>query len=201
MKRRMTKSRTRIEPKMLRLLFLKSFILVYLCLISFTLFVFHWRPESLGAFIMSLEYSIRNASIYSYFTSFWQISRGFHFINQQLEKLRLSKYGRRKHGQEIRDLWVLHSRLSHMAERVNRIYGLQMLLSRLDYMAFSIIYGYVGILFLRSSLSALKLVGASIYFLRTVDFFLNDYICELTTRYQSQPKHRITEGKMSKEVD
>ncbi|KAH8382646.1 hypothetical protein KR009_004589 [Drosophila setifemur] len=199
--RKITKSKSEIDPKLRRLFYLKFFIFAYICVTSFTVIcLVFFGSEPIGEMLMNTEYNIRNVTIYSYFTSFWQISKGFDFINQQLEKLASSKCRRRQNVREIRDLWDLHSRLSHMAQRISRIYSLQMLVGRLDYMVFSIIYGYVGIVLMRPSFYPLKYFAGLVYILRTIDYFLNDYICELTTRYQSQPKPRITEGKMCKEL-
>ncbi|KAH8401183.1 hypothetical protein KR009_003541 [Drosophila setifemur] len=199
--RKMSKSGVQIKPKLRRLLYLKSFIFAYLCLISFALVLdIDSGMRILEAVIINVEYSIRNAITYSYFASFWQVSIGFDYVNHELEKLACSEYGTRKYAQKIRGLWDLHSLLSRMSHRINRIFSLQMLVTRMDYMAFAIIFGYVGMLFINEEASVARLLAASIYFLRSADFFLNDYICEVTAQYQCQQKHTLTEGNISEEL-
>lgn len=81
-----------------------------------------------------------------------------------------------------------------MASRISRVYGVQMLVSRTEYVLFAVVYGYVGIIFLFQGMSLMLIHAGLIYFIRALDFFLNDVICDLTARYQSYPKHELIEG-------
>lgn len=178
-------------PQLRRLLHLKSFTFAYLTLGSLGSLVF-LDSGFLEASLINMGYSILNLTTFFYFSSFWQVARGYDFVNQQLEKRTLEE--------EIRNLWSLHLLLSRMAQRINRIYGVQMLVSRLDYIIFTTVYGYVGMIVLHEGITPFIFHAILIYIVRTADFFLNDFICELTIRCQCYPKHETSEGKMSQEV-
>ncbi|XP_016946467.1 putative gustatory receptor 59b [Drosophila biarmipes] len=169
----MVRAGRKANPKLQRLLHLKSFTLTYLCLASMLTLLkldsgFHY------ALLINIAYSILNATTYFYFTSFWQIARGYDFVNHEMEELlKALRSGRNTTKYSaLRDLWSLHANLSVMARRINRVYGIQMMVSRTDYVVFTIIY----------------------------DFFLNDLVCDLISRYQCLPKHDITEGKVTQQL-
>ncbi|KAH8347668.1 hypothetical protein KR084_000102, partial [Drosophila pseudotakahashii] len=185
----------------------KTCTLSYLC-ISYllTIFVYQWRmqwSQILYSQLVNTFLTIQIVSTYFYFVSFWQIARGYDFVNQQLEEIISDKsMDSRDKEEELRSLWALHASLSRTVRRINRHYGPQMLATRFDYFMFSIINGYMGTIYAQydQTPSFEKLYGALIYWIRSIDFFLNDYICDVVTGYQSQPKHFVTEGSMSNEM-
>lgn len=197
-----------MSPKLRRLFLLKTFALTYLCLAYlFAFFVWEWWMVSwiyvLKALLVNISFNILIASTYFYFVSFWQIVRGYDFVNQQLEEVTSARWDdRREQAEQLQSLWALHASLSRTAQRINRHYGPQMLASRFDHFIFAIINGYLGTLYAHSedTPAVESIYGFFLYWIRSVDFFLNDYICDLVTQYQSQPKYTVTEGHMSREV-
>ncbi|XP_020810058.1 putative gustatory receptor 59b [Drosophila serrata] len=192
--RKMEQAGMRRNAKLQRLLSFKTFTFSFLCVAPLTFL----GSVTLDSFIVNAAYSILNATTYFYFASFWQIARGFVYVNEEIAKIIVG--GLELNNEELRDLWYLHSTLSRMAHRINRNYGLQMIVSRLDFIIYTIIFGYVGMIFLHEGITLIKFYASLLYLVRTVDFFLNDFICELTSRYQSHPKHEISEGVMSQEL-
>ncbi|XP_052841222.1 LOW QUALITY PROTEIN: putative gustatory receptor 59b [Drosophila gunungcola] len=207
--REMTRTGKRLNSKLRQLFLVKTFTLSYLCL-SYFLGIFLYQslfklPWSLAwnGFLVNLFLSILILVTYFYFISFWQIARGFDFVNERLEEVISDQsMGSKSQAEEIRSLWALHATLSRTALGINRHYGPQMLASRFDYFIFSIIYGYIGTVSMNydQTTSMEKFYGALVYWIRSVDFFMNDYICELVTQYQSQPKYFATKGSMSNEL-
>ncbi|KAH8253847.1 hypothetical protein KR032_007100 [Drosophila birchii] len=189
--RKMERAGLRRNQKLQRLLHLKSFIFAFLNLGPLLAMLF--QSDFIKAALISLGYSIIYLTTYFYFASFWQLARGYDFVSQQLGSGKTS-------AEEIRNLWSLHFRLGRMARRINKIYGLQMLACRLDHIISSIIYGHAGIHFVNKGITFLGAYSTLILLLRTVDFFLNDFVCELTLRYQCQPKDELSEGAMSREL-
>ncbi|KAH8291130.1 hypothetical protein KR054_008886 [Drosophila jambulina] len=190
--RRMERAGLRPNPQLQRLRHLKSFTLTYLIFVSLVPLCF-LETGILMALLVNIGYSILHLTTYFYFASFWQIAKGYDLINQQLGSGKTP-------GEEIRNLWSLHTLLGRMARRINRIYGLQMLVCRLDYILSTIIYSYVGIIIMYYGVSFLFLHATSLILLRTVDIFLNDFVCELSQRYQCQPKDEVSEGIMPQEL-
>ncbi|KAH8291123.1 hypothetical protein KR054_008885 [Drosophila jambulina] len=206
--REMLRAGKRMSPKLRRLFLLKTFTLTYLCLAYImAIFVWQWEHPSwtivMKALLINTSFNILIASTYFYFVSFWQIARGYDFVNQQLEEITSAEWDDvKEQAEELRSLWALHANLSRTAQRINRHYGPQMLGSRFDHFTFLIINGYLGTLVAHSndSPSVEKVYGFFLYWIRSMDFFLNDYICDLVTQYQSKPKSFITESHMSKEL-
>ncbi|EDV37184.2 uncharacterized protein Dana_GF11555 [Drosophila ananassae] len=180
------------SPDLGRLLCMKSFTLAYL-----TLSAMLWIPmaegiwDMLSQLITIIAYCILNATTYLYFLSFWQVARGFDFINQQQERC---------DSEELLDLWALHSTLRRMASKINDIYGLQMLASRIDFIVFTIVFGYAGIIYSQSYFSMYKVFSVIVYWVRSLDFFLNDYISDLVSLYESQSNSSPNEFPSSKEM-
>ncbi|XP_016927535.3 putative gustatory receptor 59b [Drosophila suzukii] len=205
--REMSRTGKEMNSKLRRMFALKTFTLSYLC-ISYILVacVYQWRmPWSyiLYAQLVNTFLTIQIVSTYFYFVSFWQIARGYDFVNQHMEDIISDRsMDSKDQVEELRSLWALHASLSRTARRINRHYGPQMLATRFDYFMFSIINGYMGTIYSKydHSASVEKIYGALIYWIRSVDFFLNDYMCDVLTEYQRQTKCYITEGKMSKEL-
>ncbi|XP_016972807.1 putative gustatory receptor 59b [Drosophila rhopaloa] len=205
--REMSRTGKGINSKLRQLFILKTFTLSYLCL-SYLLGIFicqYGLPSShvwIG-FLVNIFLSILILNTYFYFISFWQIARGYDIVSQRLKEISLDKsMDPKAQAEEIRGLWALHATLSRTARGINRHYGPQMLASRFDYFMFSIINGYLGTVYSHydQSDSIDKFFGALLYWIRSFDFFLNDYICDLVTQYQNQPKYFVTEGSMSNEM-
>ncbi|KAH8309317.1 hypothetical protein KR059_008067 [Drosophila kikkawai] len=190
--RKMERAELTSNPQLRRLLLLKSFTSAYLSFVPMASVLFI-KSGFLMSCLVNLSYSILNLTSYFYFASVWQIARGYDFVNQQLCP------GRALEG-EIKNLWSLHLLFGRMAHRINRIYGVQMLVCRLDYIVSSIIYGYVGLIFMFKGITPLAVHAALILVVRTVDVFLDEFICELSLRYQCQPMDEVSEGKMSQEL-
>ncbi|XP_022222342.2 putative gustatory receptor 59b [Drosophila obscura] len=196
-----------INSKLRRLFYIKTLTMTFLCL-SYFLGTFLFTDNvtftmKMSAILINNGYNILIATTHLYFVSLWQIARGYDFVNQQLEEL-ISTRAPLTPGytEELRCLWSIHAILSRTANKINRIYGRQMLASRLDYITFTVINGYIGAIYSRSQPTHLyqKCFGGLIYWIRTVDFFITDYICDLVTEYQSMPKDTVSEGVMSDEL-
>ncbi|XP_020810059.1 putative gustatory receptor 59b [Drosophila serrata] len=190
--RNMDRAGLRPNPQLRRLLHLKSFTLAYMNISSVATMLFQ-QSGVLKTLQNSFAYSILNITTYFYFASNWQIARGYDCLNQQLGSGRTSE-------EEIRNLWSLHLLLGRMAQRINRIYGLQMLVCRLDYIICDIVGGYISIIFQNQGFNFRVVHATSILLARSLDFFINDLICELSQRYQCHPKDEASERIMSQAV-
>ncbi|KAH8252290.1 hypothetical protein KR038_002380 [Drosophila bunnanda] len=205
--REMSRTGKRMNSKLQRLFALKTFTLTYLCC-AYMMSILVWRWGQSWTYIMkalliNMSFNILIASTYFYFVSLWHIARGYDFVNQQLQEITSADWNDLKEqAEELRSLWALHATLSRTAQRINRHYGPQMLASRFDHFIFSIINGYLGTVSVRheDAASIENVYGFFLYWIRSLDFFLNDYICDLMTEYQSEHKSYMTEGHMSKEL-
>ncbi|XP_016946468.1 putative gustatory receptor 59b [Drosophila biarmipes] len=205
--REMSRRGKKVSSKLLRIFNLKTLTVSYLCFAYLLVVcVYQWRlpwPHNLYAQLVNTFLTIQIVSTYFNFVSFWQIARGYDFVNQQMKDV-ISDESRdsKDQAEELRALWALHASLGRTARRINRHYGPQMLANRFDYFMFSIINGYMGTIYSQydHSASVEKIYGALIYWVRSADFFLNDYICDVLTEYQAQSKCFVTEGEMSKEL-
>ncbi|XP_043645019.1 putative gustatory receptor 59b [Drosophila teissieri] len=191
-----------------RMFIIKAFTLTYLCL-SYILavFIYQWRVPSwshlCNGLLINFSLTILVVTTFFYFVSLMHVARGFDFVNQQLEEIVCSQsMGLKKKEDELRSLWALHIKLCNTARRINKHYGPQMLALRFDYFIFSVINVCMGTIYSISEQepNLEKFFGSILYWTRSVDFFLNDYICNLVTEYQSQPKLFATEGCMSNEL-
>ncbi|XP_017145603.1 putative gustatory receptor 59b [Drosophila miranda] len=205
--REMGRAEKKMNSKLRRLFYIKTLTTSYLSL-CYVLGTFLLSDEltfsmMLSAFLINNGYNILIATTHFYFVSFWQVARGYDFVNQQLEELISTRSPLTSgYAEELRSLWSLHASLSQTAHKINRIYGRQMLASRFDYITFTVINGYLGLMY--SSREPINLFEKCyeglLYLIRTVDFFMTDYICDMVAQYQSMPKHTASEGVMSKEV-
>ncbi|XP_022232332.2 putative gustatory receptor 59b isoform X3 [Drosophila obscura] len=205
--REMRRAGKQMNSKLQRLLYMKSFTLLFLCL-CYILGTFKYNggftvPMFLTCLLINNGYNFLIATPHLYFVSFWQVARGYDFVNQQLEELISTRSPLASgYAEELRSIWSLHARLSRTAHKINTIYGRQMLAARLDYLSFAVINSYFGIIFslgVQSNYFA-KLYGALLCCTRMMDFFMADYICDLVAQYQSTAKHTVSEGIMSDEV-
>ncbi|EDV56745.1 putative gustatory receptor 59b [Drosophila erecta] len=206
--REMLRTGKKMNSLIRRMFFLKTFTLTYSCL-SYILavLVYQWRAQSwsnlFNGLLVNISLTILVVTTFFYFVSLMHVARGFDFVNQQLEDIVSSQsMDFKKKAHELRSLWALHSNLSNTARRINKHYGPQMLALRFDYFIFSVINCCIGTIYSNSDQESSfeKFFGSLLYWARSVDFFLNDYICNLVTEYQSQPKFFATEGSMSNEL-
>lgn len=199
------RSGKQMDPNLRRIFYIKSFTLTSLCWGYFlALFIFQWGQSwsfILDALLINTAYSILISNTYFYFVSFWQIAKGFDLVNQQL--VEIVAVGLESRAEEIRSLWALHGDLCRAANRINRHYGPQMLFSRLDYFMFTVLNGYMGMVFARfpETLFMHKFYGAFLFWIRSVDFYLNDYICYVVTQYQRGPRITHIEDDLTQEVN
>ncbi|EDW31779.1 GL10776 [Drosophila persimilis] len=205
--REMGRAEKKMNSKLRRLFYVKTLTTSYLSL-CYILGTFLFSDEltfsmMLSAFLINNGYNILIATTHFYFVAFWQVARGYDFVNQQLEELISTPSPlTSRYTEEMRSLWSFHASLSQTAHKINRIYGRQMLASRFDYIIFTVINGYIGTIYTSSEPTTLfaKCYGGLLYWIRTVDFFMTDYICDLVAQYQSMPKHTASEGVMSNEL-
>ncbi|XP_017096412.2 putative gustatory receptor 59b [Drosophila bipectinata] len=203
--REFKQSGMQMDPNLRRVFYIKTFTLTYLCFGYFlALFIFQWGQSwafFLDTLLINTAYSILITNTYFYFVSFWQIAKGFDLVSQQFAEIVAGRLEGR--AEELRNLWALHEDLCRVVHQINRYYGPQMLFSRFDYFMFTVLNGYMGMVFAHSkdTLIMEKWYGAFIFWIRSVDFFLNDYICHLVTQYQSGPKIIYFEDDMTQEVN
>lgn len=203
----MSRTGRRISSKLQRLLQVKTLSLTYLC-VAFLLSILIYQWDMPWLFVLEglltvVSFTIQVAIRYLHFVSFWQIVRGYDFVNHQLEEITSVRLGSKTEAKELGKLWSLHATLSRAARRLNGYYGPQMVACRFDYFMFTIVNGYFAAIYghYDRKLTIDKCFGASIYWVRSLDFFLNDYICDLVIEYQSKAKYMVTEGsRMSNEV-
>ncbi|XP_068147534.1 putative gustatory receptor 59b [Drosophila tropicalis] len=202
----------RNEPEISRLLttlfYLKCFTTVYLSVNSLVSF-FEWLEFSsllsvLAALFFNFGINILGSAVFCYFLALWRMSLGFECINREINRI-ISSSSSASHADlvTLRQLWSVHAQLSRTVLNVNRMYGLQMLVARFYYVTFTVIYGYWGIFFTFDTNASFWWIiyGSLTYTIRTLDFYLLDYICDLIVKYQSPPKHEVTEGNWFKELN
>ncbi|XP_017053606.1 putative gustatory receptor 59b [Drosophila ficusphila] len=205
--REISRSGNHINSKLCQFFYLKSFTVGYVCA-SYIVSVFIFAQKlslhhQIAGFLVNTFLNILVASTYLYFVSFWQIARGYDFVNQQLEEIFTTQRTNSKaRAKQLQSLWALHASLKRTAQMINRHYGLQMLAARFDFCMFSILNGYMGSIYAHSNQASAmeKLFGAVLHCTRAADFFLNDYICDIVTEYQNKPKYFVTEGNTCKEL-
>ncbi|BFG06276.1 putative gustatory receptor 59b [Drosophila madeirensis] len=203
----MERAGKQMSAKLRRLFYVKSLTLTYLFLCYVLGACLHdgrfTLPMWLASVLLNNGYTILIAMPHLYFVSFWHVALGYDFVNQQLAELIATRSPLAAgYAEELRSLWSLHARLSRMAHKLNRIYGRQMLASRFDFVAFTIVNSYLGIIFSLSEPAPFyaKVYGALLGSTRTMDFLMTDYICDLVARYQSKPQHNISEGIMCRQL-
>ncbi|XP_034650125.1 putative gustatory receptor 59b [Drosophila subobscura] len=199
LKHEMGRTQNKVNLKLRRLFYTKTLTTLYLLLCTILeVLLFNEDYSTTAIFDLILTYYgslILISSTHCYFVSLWQVARGYDFLHQQLEEL-ISTRSPLTSGytEELRSLWSLHASLSRTAQKINRIYGRQMLASRFDYIIFSVITSYTAIIYTLSDPGPLfaKYFGA-FYGIRTLDFFMTDYICDLMCEYQRMPKDTVSE--------
>ncbi|KMY95960.1 putative gustatory receptor 59b [Drosophila simulans] len=206
--REMLRTGKKMNSLLRRMFFLKTLTLTYSCL-SYILavFIYQWRAQNWSNFcnglLVNISLTILVVTTFFYFISLWHVAKGYDFVNQQLKEVVASQsMDSKRKSKELRSLWALHRNLSYTARRINKHYGPQMLALRFDYFIYSIINGCIGTIYSTTDQepSFEKVFGSLIYWARSFDFFLNDYICDLVSEYQIQPKFFAPESSMSNEL-
>ncbi|XP_033235093.1 putative gustatory receptor 59b [Drosophila pseudoobscura] len=205
--REMGRAGKQMNSTLRRLFYLKTLTLSCMCLWHFLQsFIFigvSSLSKILGLIIINSGFMILMSIVHCYFVSLWKVAIGYDFVNQQLEELIATRSPLiSRYAEELRSLWSLHASLSLTAHKINRIYGRQMLASRFEYITFTAVDSYMEIIyyFSESAPAISKCFGISFFSIRTIDFFMADYICDLVAQYQSMPKHTASEGVMSNEL-
>ncbi|XP_033156722.1 putative gustatory receptor 59b [Drosophila mauritiana] len=141
--------------------------------------------------------------VYLHFLYFWNITRGYEFINLRIEDLlpAIEPLTRRQ-IREIHHLWALHAHLERISMRLKRSCGLQLLAMRLEYFLHCIILCFVVIAIPQRASPP----NAATYFLsficcvRSLEIFIIDYLLETMSTYHSKPMDAVIEGRMCKEL-
>lgn len=206
--REMLRTGKKMNSLLRRMFFLKTFTLTYSCL-SYILavFIYQWKAQNwsnlCNGLLVNISLTILFVNTFFYFTSLWHVARGYDLVNQQLNEIvACQSMDLERKSKELRGLWALHRNLSYTARRINKHYGPQMLAMRFDYFIFSIINACIGTIYSTTDQepSFEKIFGSLIYWVRSFDFFLNDYICDLVSEYQIQQKFFAPESSLSNEV-
>lgn len=160
----------------------------------------------LATLILYNALNIAPVAAHRYFISLWYISCVYRYINCRMDKLVSSVRSRELTRKELRKfyrLWSLHVRLGRCTKRINKVHGLLVLAARFDFISFSSIFGYYGLIFMFSSrkLPVYSCVyRILIFYTRMLDCFLMDKMCDITIQYQNASHHEASEGVFPKEV-
>lgn len=159
--------------------------------------------QLLADLTINTAFNIMIGGVYLHFLYFWNITRGYEFINLRIEDLLPAiEPLTRKQIREIHHLWALHAHLERISMRLKRSCGLQLLAMRLDYFLHCIILCFVVI----AVPQRVSPPNAATYFLsficcvRSLEIFIIDYLLETMSTYHSKPMDAVIEGSMSKEV-
>ncbi|KAH8347667.1 hypothetical protein KR084_000101 [Drosophila pseudotakahashii] len=209
--RKMTRSGKCASSRLRRILILKKFSFAFLWLGNFITVLVFWlwtrydRSMLFGDLLITCGLNMMVMCAYFHFVTFWNIARGYEFVNQRMDDLIPAlKPHTWLEKKEIYHLWAMHLKLGRIAQRLQRVCGLQMLAWRLNYFLRTIILGFYYLIYLNhtknSTPAYVKYYVSITCFVQSVGFFLNDYIVELASEYQSKPKDTIIEGIMTKET-
>jgi len=209
--RNMTRYGKTTSPKLRKLFIFKTYLSATLWLtdiLTVAIFLRWVRTDILmliGDMFICTGFNIMVSSAYLHFMSFWNIARGYEFVNQRMDELiPVKKPYTSLEKEQIYQLWALHSHLGRTLQRLQMIRGHQMLALRFEFFLRAIIHGFHCFILLlyntESTPKTLNYVLSFLWCMRNVGCFLNDYIMELTTEYQCSPKDLIIEGLLTKEV-
>ncbi|XP_017005860.2 putative gustatory receptor 59b [Drosophila takahashii] len=186
------------------LLCVKFFTVTWLCLtegifLFYSLDVTSWKSIAKYIF-MTNAWNILQMVPMGYFLAMWHIARGFDYVNKRMEKIIRSRSSR--HLEEMQKLWLLHAGLTKTALRINKIYGPQVLASRFDNFIIGVVQAYWGTFFsFGMSTPIYWLVYGSVqYQIRSLDYYLIDYVADLVVEYQGSAKHAWSEFRWTKEI-
>ncbi|XP_062132896.1 putative gustatory receptor 59b [Drosophila sulfurigaster albostrigata] len=157
-------------------------------------------------FVFQNAMNIPPVATYRYFLALWYIASSYQSINRRLNELvnafesRLPKRGERE---ELFRLWSMHAVLGRCTLKINKVYEFLMLAARFEFATFCVIYGYWGMLFAFAVDTPIYAImfGCFNYWIRFLDFYLLDAMCDLTIHYQNNSYHGVTEGHWFKELN
>ncbi|KAH8398943.1 hypothetical protein KR222_001273 [Zaprionus bogoriensis] len=205
----MRKTTKRADRALVWLFYLKLATMVYMCLFSLGSGLL--MPDGTPWIVIAMNFCFFNAlniptvATYRYFMSLWFISGCYQYINSRLRDISNSARSREPLRSELREvhrLWSLHALLARCTLRINKVYGPLLLVARFDFVTFSVVNAYWGMLFMKTITTPFYKImyGAANYWVRMLDFFLLDTMCNLTAEYQSAAHHEVSEAIWSKEV-
>ncbi|EDV56746.2 putative gustatory receptor 59b [Drosophila erecta] len=186
------------------LLFVKFFTLSWLC-ITDIIFLFYSSDAVIWVNIARFLFLSNTNNILEmvpmgYFLALWHIARGFDCVNRRLDQIVKSKSTRDQ--KELQHLWFLHTCLTKTALNINKIYAPQMLATRFDHFVIGVIQAYWGAVFTFDlSTSFLWVVYGSVqYHVRSLDYYLIDYMCDVAVEYHDSARHSWSEIRWTKEI-
>ncbi|EDW60227.2 uncharacterized protein Dvir_GJ21369 [Drosophila virilis] len=176
--------------------YLKYGAVLYQCLSGWvmTLMLPHetrWKAL-IGSFLYGNAMNIPVIATQRYFQALWSLTCCYQYINIQLMEIIRSAHARKPtsvHLAELHRLWALHALLGRCTLCLNRIYGLMMIAARFYNFISSAFNWYWGMLFYFGIDAPLYLLvyGTFNFWIRLIDFFLLDDMCDLAIKYQSSP--------------
>lgn len=196
--RAVMKRQSKIDTKFRRLLRLKTFILCYIYVTALV-----WHKESIYNFnilgiITGIFYTnIENLAYFvwfQYFEIIWKICRLFYYINWNIEEIVCDVLRRKNRSidsnicehfssAKMYRLMKFHSKLCCIMEKLQNIFISQLFISRLTILSGNIVaiyYAFVVFDSLRYSIG-MVIIGGFSYFLTTLDLYINDYLCDMTS--------------------
>uniref|UniRef100_A0A6P4ECD8 Gustatory receptor n=1 Tax=Drosophila rhopaloa TaxID=1041015 RepID=A0A6P4ECD8_DRORH len=195
---------TRIRRSLMILIYLKFFTVFWLC-ITETIFMFYTTDtinlNNIAKFLfLSNNLNILETVPMGYFLALWHVARGFDYVNQRLDEIITSSSPRKL--KEVEELWLLHAGLTKTSLKINRIYGPQMLASRLNFFTIGVVQAYWGAFFTFGVSTPVFwiVLGFIGYYIRALDNYLIDNMCDLVMEYQSSAKHAWSEKRWTKEI-
>ncbi|KAH8355291.1 hypothetical protein KR093_010508 [Drosophila rubida] len=200
----------RVERNLEYIFYTKLATMVFLCLTGMLMCFMmpneHRWHVLLMTFIFQNAMNIPAVASYRYFLALWYMACSYQSINRRLEELLQAfkaRLPRRDEREELRRLWSMHALLGQSLLRINKVYGLLMLAARFDFATFTVIDAYWGMLFMFSEKVPMYAVvfGSFNYWIRLVDFYLLDVMCDLTTRYQNNTYDAATEALWCQELN
>ncbi|XP_034476152.1 putative gustatory receptor 59b [Drosophila innubila] len=190
--------------------YLKFTTMIFVCVNSVALCLVMPTDGNLSVYLITFLFqnamNIPVVATYRYFLALWYIACSYQSINCRLEDLMKSFKSRlptRLDLDELNRLWSQHLVLGRCTLRINKVYEWLLLAARFDYVTFGVINIYWGMLFMFAIKSPIYMImlGAFNYWIRLIDFFLLDVMCDLTIQYQNCPHHSVTEGRWFKEIN
>ncbi|EDV98186.1 putative gustatory receptor 59b [Drosophila grimshawi] len=203
-------SAERINGSLSYLFYIKLITVTYMCMCNISSCLMMLTDSNLDivycTFFVNISLTIPLVAIYRYFLALWDIACCYQYIKGKLEHLMncvRNRYPTQVELEELHRLWSLHALLGRSTLKFNRTYGLLMLTARFENLAFSVLNCYWGILLIVTAEAPIVVLfyGSTHYFIRLLDFFLLNFMCDLTTQYQNCAYHSVSEGYWFKELN
>lgn len=203
------KNTLKADCVLVHLFYWKLGALIFLCVsnigLVFTLPAGCPLSHYLFNFCFYNAFNIPAVAMYRYFMSLWYICGCYQYINSRVDDISNCVSSREPMRSELRELhrlWYLHAALRRYIKRINKVYGLPMLMARFEFITFSVITGYWGLLYALATRTPFfgLVLGAINYSMHMLDFFLLDTMCDLTVQYQNATHNAVSQGTWYKEV-